>query len=49
MEYIPRKLGYNKYFVLQTDDLVYIPEKDENIDLIDWTNKKKLQNVFIKL
>lgn len=49
MDYIPRKEGYEKYFFLQTDDLVYVPEKDENNAEIDWNNKKEISKRIYKV
>ena len=37
-----------KYVVLSPSDLVYVPEAEEKVNLIDWTNKKKIaERVYI--
>ncbi len=42
------KPGYRK-IILSPNDLVYVPEEGETVDLIDWNNKAKLSNRIYKV
>ena len=42
------KPGYKK-IILSPNDLVYVPEQDENVKTIDWRNKKKIVEKIYKV
>lgn len=44
----PDKPGY-KTILLSPNDLVYVPEVDENINSIDWTNKQNITDRIYKV
>jgi len=45
---VPPKDGH-KYILLSPNDLVYVPESEENVKAIDWSNRKSLSSNIYKM
>ncbi|GAA0523935.1 type II CRISPR RNA-guided endonuclease Cas9 [Chitinophaga japonensis] len=45
---VPPKEGH-KHYVLSPNDLVYVPDTEENIKAIDWSNKKAISSKIYKM
>jgi len=46
--FVEEKPGY-KWFTISPNDLVYLPDENENIASVDWQNKRLLSNKIYKL